>query len=378
VLALVAMVAVGGGLLGAATRGDGLFSSNASNDSPVSASPFPRQVPSTPSSGNSGSASSSSGSSSSASGTTTGLVNINTTLAGGGEGAGTGMVVSSSGDILTNNHVIADAESISVEFPSDGSTHDAKVIGYDVRDDVALIKISNVSGLDTIPVGDPDSVQVNDPVVVVGNALGRGGEPSQIQGTVAALNQEITATDADGSNAETLTNMIRVQADVEPGDSGGALVAGGKVIGMTTAASVSGFRFQQETSGVGFAIRIDKAMSVADQIKKGDEADGVHVGGRALLGVSILDNSSVFGGGSGSSDNGAYVRDVQADSPADKAGIEGGDVITGIGDESISSSSDLEDVMNGYHPGDKVSVKWTDGSGDSEHATLQLVEGPPA
>jgi S1-C subfamily serine protease len=195
---------------------------------------------------------------------------------------------------------------------------------------------------------------------------------------VAAVNQEITATDADGSNAETLTNMIRVQADVEPGDSGGALVAGGKVIGMTTAASVSGFRFQQETSGVGFAIRIDKAMSVADQIKKGDEADGVHVGGRALLGVSILDNSSVFGGGSGSSDNGAYVRDVQADSPADKAGIEGGDVITGIGDESISSSSDLEDVMNGYHPGDKVSVKWTDGSGDSEHATLQLVEGPPA
>jgi S1-C subfamily serine protease len=376
VLALVAMVAVAGGVLGAATKGNDLFSSNASNNSPSAAAPSPQQAPSTPSSGNSGSSGSSNSTSTSA--TTTGLVNINTTLASGGEGAGTGMVISSSGDVLTNNHVIADAQSISVEFPSDGSTHNATVIGYDVRDDVALIKVSNVSGLETIPMGNPDSLQVNDPVVVVGNALGHGGEPSQTQGTVAALNQEITATDSDGSNAETLSNMIRVDADVQPGDSGGALVANGKVVGMTTAASVSGFRFQQETSGVGFAIRIDKAVSVAGQIKKGDETNGVHIGGRALLGVSILDNSSAFGSGSSSSDNGALVRDVQADSPADKAGIQGGDVITSIGDETITSSSDLQNVMNGYHPGDKVSVSWTDSSGSTHHATLQLVQGPPA
>jgi S1-C subfamily serine protease len=367
------MVAVAGGLLGAASRGS-LFSdsSNASRDIPiVQPAPTDDQTGSSGASGPSGGSSSSS----TASDVSAALVNVTTTLSDGGEGAGTGMIISSSGYVLTNNHVIANSTSIRVEIGGDGSSHTAKVVGYDVADDVALIKIDDVSGLDTIPIGDPDDVQINDDVTVIGNALGRGGSPTVTPGTVVALNRQITATDADGSNAETLVNMIQVEADVQPGDSGGALVGDdGKVVGMTTAASVNGFRLQQTTTGVGFAIRIDKAVGIAEQIRNGDETDGVHVGGRALLGVSITD-SGLFGG---SSQDGAYVNDVAEDTPAADAGIQGGDTIVAIGDETIASSRDLQDVMNGYHPGDKVSVSWIDSSGDTRHATLQLVEGPPA
>jgi S1-C subfamily serine protease len=290
------------------------------------------------------------------------------------------MVISSSGEVLTNNHVIENAESINVEIGGDGKEHAATVIGYDVADDVALVKIQNVSGLDTIPIGNPDNVNVNDPIVVLGNALGRGGDPSAASGTVTALNRQITATDADGTNAETLSNLIQVQADVQPGDSGGALISSdGQVVGMTTAASSNGFRFQQETAGVGFAIRIDKALSVIKQIRNGEEVDGVHVGSRGLLGVT-LESPSVLpgrGGGSTESGDGAQVIGVD-DGPAKDAGIQTGDVIVSLGDATITSSSDLSTAINKYHAGDKVEVGWTDGSGDTQHATLKLIEGPPA
>ena len=311
-----------------------------------------------------------------------GLVNITTTIyGGGGQGAGTGMVISSSGEVLTNNHVIENAESISVEIGGDGESHSAKVIGYDVADDVALIKIEGVSDLDTIPIGDPNDVVVDDPIVVLGNALGRGGDPTPAPGTVTALNRQITATDADGSNAETLSNLIQVQADVQPGDSGGALVdSDGEVIGMTTAASSSGFRFQEETAGVGFAIRIDKAMSIVKLIRNGEEVDGVHVGSRGMLGVSLQTELSLAPGGRNtpSTGDGAEVIDVTEDGPAADAGIETGDIIISIGDATISSSSDLSTEMDRYHAGDKVEVGWTDASGNTQHATLKLVEGPPA
>lgn len=377
--AVVAMVLVGGALLGSASRGGSLFSNNASvapsNDTPTQNSPSAGGSVNPP--GNGGNTSGVAGQ------VSAGLVNITTTLANGsGEGAGTGMVISSNGEVLTNNHVIENADTINVEIGGNGSSRTAKVIGYDVADDVALLKIDNVSGLDTIPIGNADDVLVDDPIVVVGNALGRGGDPTETSGTVTALDREITATDSDGSNAETLSNMIQVQADVQPGDSGGALVdSGGKVIGMTTAASTGGFRFQQMTDGVGFAIRIDKALSVVKQIRNGEEVDGVHVGGRALLGVTLQDTSaSPFGrrGGSSSSANGALVSGVASDTPAAGAGVQAGDVIVSIGDQTINSVSDLQDVMNKYHPGDKVEVGWTDSSGSEQHATVKFIEGAPA
>jgi S1-C subfamily serine protease len=376
IVAVVAMVLVGGALLGNASRGGSLFS----NDS----SPAAQNTPASGSS-NTSSVNPSQGSTS-ASGVTgkvqPGLVNITTTLYGGqGEGAGTGMVISSSGEVLTNNHVIENAESIKVEIGGDGSAHPASVIGYDVADDVALVKIQNVSGLDTIPIGNPDNISVNDAIVVLGNALGRGGDPSAASGTVTALNRQITATDADGTNAETLNNLIQVQADVQPGDSGGALIdSAGQVVGMTTAASSNGFRFQQETDGVGFAIRIDKALSVIKQIRNGEEVDGVHVGSRGLLGVSLESPTVVPGRGgnsSSSSGDGAQVIDVQ-DGPAKDAGIQTGDVIVSLGDATITSSSDLSTAIDKYHAGDKVEVGWTDSSGETQHASVKLIEGPPA
>ncbi len=379
IVALIAMVLVGGALLGNASRGGSLFSNGTS---PAAQNSAPATSPSDASSVNRPK------DSANVSGVTgkvqPGLVNITTTLANGaGEGAGTGMVISSSGEVLTNNHVIENADTINVEIGGDGSSHSAKVIGYDVADDVALVKIDNVSGLDTIPIGSPDNVVVDDPIVVLGNALGRGGDPTATSGTVTALNRQITATDADGSNAETLNNMIQVQADVQPGDSGGALVSSdGQVVGMTTAASSSGFRFQQESDGVGFAIRIDKALSVIKQIRNGEEVDGVHVGTRALLGVSLQSASaSGLGGrgsGSTSSGSGAEVIGVSSNSPAEGAGIETGDVIVSIGDATIASSSELENTMNQYHAGDKVDVGWTNSSGSEQHATLKLSVGPPA
>jgi S1-C subfamily serine protease len=368
------MLLAGGALVGSSARGGSLFSDSGSS---ASSDNVPNFRPS--GAGSFTPPSDQADVSGVASDVSPGLVNIVTTLDGGGQGAGTGMVISSSGEVLTNNHVIENAESIEVEIGGDGESHSAKVIGYDVRDDVALIKIDGVSGLDTIPVGDPDSASVNDPVVVMGNALGQGGAPAVASGTITAVDQQITATDSDGSNAETLTNLIRVEADVQPGDSGGALVDGnGKVIGMTTAASTGGFRFREQTSGVGFAIRIDNALSIVKQIRSGDESDGVHIGARALLGVSLQDTSSFGGRGSTASASGALVLDVASDTPAEDAGLEQGDVIVSIGNSQISSTSDLEDVMNTYHPDDKVKVTWTDSSGDTHSATVKLIEGPPA
>ena len=177
--------------------------------------------------------------------------------------------------------------------------------------------------------------------------------------------------------------MIQVQADVQPGDSGGALVdSSGKVIGMTTAASTSGFRFQQEASGVGFAIPIDNALSVVKQIRSGNEVAGVHVGGRAILGVTLQNPiTSPFGqrgGGSSSSGDGALVSRVASGSPADDAGIEAGDVIVSVGGQSVTSTTSLQDAMNKYHPGDKAEVGWTDSSGTDHHATVKFIEGAPA
>lgn len=163
------------------------------------------------------------------------VVDINTTLPQ-GAAAGTGMVISSSGEVLTNNHVINGATSISVTV-SGGKSYPAKVVGYDATDDVAVLQLQ---GAPTLPAISTSTSQplVGDQVVAIGNALGRGGTPATAQGSVTALNQTITATDADGSNPETLNGVIQVDANIQPGDSGGPLVnADGQVVGMDSAGS---------------------------------------------------------------------------------------------------------------------------------------------
>jgi S1-C subfamily serine protease len=310
------------------------------------------------------------------------LVDINTTLGQAGRAAGTGMVISSDGYVLTNNHVIADATSISVTTNGGtGSTHSAKVIGYDVQDDVALVKIDGVSGLPTVTFGDATKLNVGDPVVAIGNALGKGGTPTATQGKVTALNQEVTAGDPGGLS-ETLHGMIQIDAPIQPGDSGGALVnSNGDVVGMNTAAASNAFG-QQLGSNVGFSIPVNNAVTITRQIQSGNESDKIHIGDRALLGVDVQDAGSgqggFFGGSSTPATSGAQVTTVQPNSAASDAGIQTGDVITAVDGTAITGQNALHLALVKYHPGDKVTITWVDSSGNTHNQTVTLKVGPPA
>jgi S1-C subfamily serine protease len=319
-----------------------------------------------------------------------------------GEAAGTGILISSSGLVLTNNHVIASANTLEAEIGGDGSQHPAKVLGYDIQSDVALVQIEDVSGLDAASLGNSSSAQIGDAIVAMGNAGGKGGAPSVVSGTITGLDQQITASDQDGSDAETLHGLIQTNANIQPGDSGGPLVdASGEVIGMDAAASTGnggsgngGFGFGGGSQNEGYAIPIEDALAIGKQIEAGNGTDSIHVGAHAgILGVSIQTDSSAngsgnpFGGngdvggnsgqGSGSG-NGASVAGVQSGSGADQAGIQTGDTIVGIDGTSITSGSQLTHTMVRYGPGDSVKVQWLDSSGQSHSATVELGSGPPA
>ncbi|HKH89126.1 MAG TPA: trypsin-like peptidase domain-containing protein, partial [Acidimicrobiales bacterium] len=164
-------------------------------------------------------------------------MDVNTTLSYQSEqGAGTGMVLTSTGEVLTNNHVVEGATKISVTDIGNGKTYSAKVVGYDRSKDIAVLQLIGASGLQTVNLGNSSSVSVGEGVVAVGNANGAGGTPSYAGGAVTATNQSITATDQAGGDSEQLGGLIETNADVIPGDSGGPLVnASGQVIGMDTA-----------------------------------------------------------------------------------------------------------------------------------------------
>jgi S1-C subfamily serine protease len=304
------------------------------------------------------------------------VVNINTTLSGGGEAAGTGVVLTEDGIVLTNNHVIDGATDIQVEIDGNGTLKPAKIVGYDATDDIAVIKIRNVSNLKTVTLGDSSRVSVSDTVIAIGNALGKGGSPTVTSGIVSALNQQITAGDANGGNAETLRNMIQIDAAIQPGDSGGPLVnTAGEVIGINTAAATSG-GFRQSASNVAFAIPINSAKSIAQQIVDGRASASVHIGERGIIGVSIQSDTGTSG--STSSGSGARVLAVEDGSPAAGAGIGKDDVIIGVNDTTVRGSTDLNAAMAPYHPGDRVKISWTDSSGQKHSETITLMLGPPA
>ncbi len=301
------------------------------------------------------------------------LVDINTTLAQ-GRAAGTGMIISSTGEILTNNHVIADATSIKVTIGGTGPTYDAKVVGYDVTEDVALVQITDkVSNLPTITIGDPSKVKIGDPVVAIGNALGKGGTPSVSQGQVTRLDQQVTAGD-EGGNQETLEGMIQINAPIQPGDSGGALVnSSGAIIGMNTAAAGGGNFNSQSGSNVGFAIPVDHAMTIINQIRSGQETDKVHIGDRALLGVQVQD----INGQTTPVAAGALVVGVQDKTGAADAGIKTNDVVVSVDGKPVTNSASLRTLLVKLHPGDSVKVGWVDTNGTQHSAGVKLVPGPP-
>jgi S1-C subfamily serine protease len=302
------------------------------------------------------------------------IINITTRLSSGGAAAGTGIVISSNGLALTNNHVIADTEQLRVENAADGSMHTAKVLGYSVTADVALIKIEGVSGLTAAPVGTAADLTVGDAVVGLGNAGGNGGEPSIAPGQVTALDQRIVASDTDGSS-ETLEGLIQIDAGIQPGDSGGPLAdSSGRVVGIDVAASRDDprFSFSGGSAGDAYAIPIQKALTVAQRIMSGKGGDGIHIGAtRGVLGIGV-------GDGRFSDDSGATVERVGSGTPADDAGMSTGSVITSIDGTDVGSASELTRVMAPYSANDKVRVTWTDEAGDTHHATIRLESAPPA
>ncbi len=304
------------------------------------------------------------------------IVNITTTLDSGGSAAGTGIIISSSGLVLTNNHVIADTTSIHVENSANGRSTSAVVLGYDTGTDVALIKIQNASGLIPAPIasGNPS---VGEAVVALGNAGGQGGSPAVAEGRVTDLDQQITASDVGGSNPETLSHLIQIDAPIQPGDSGGPLAnRRGEVIGMDVAASRRTGRFGQFDAGTGYAIPIADAISVAHKIESGTGGGTIHIGAtRGLLGVQVTDDSQ---SGAGSANDGALVVGVVANSGAEAAGIQEGDLIVRVNGTAISSPTDLRSVLDPAGSHSTVSVTWLDRGGSAHHASVRLSPGPPA
>jgi S1-C subfamily serine protease len=283
-----------------------------------------------------------------------------------GAAAGTGIVLGSSGEILTNNHVISGATSIKVTDVGNGRTYTATVVGTDKADDIAVLQLAAVSGLRTVTIGDSSSLTVGQAVTAVGNAGGLGGTPSVAAGTVTALDQPITAVDQADNSAEQLTGLVQTDVSLQPGDSGGPLVnTSGDVIGIDTAAS-SGFQFQSGSSE-GFAIPINQAVVIARQMMAGISSAKVHIGPAAFLGVEVR---------SGGQTPGAVVVGIEPGSPADRAGMVNGDVIVSLGRQPVDSPTALTNLMQRHHPGDRVTVAWVDSSGQQLSAPVQLATGP--
>src|SRR5215470_15489035 len=300
---------------------------------------------------------------------------------------GTGMVISPSGLVLTNNHVIDQATNVSATLVVSGKTYPAKVVGYDSADDVALLQLQGASGLKTVALGDSDQVKVGQAVLAIGNAGGRGGLPSTAQGKVNALNRTIEASDNGANSRETLHGMLETDAPIQEGDSGGPLVnSDGKVIGMNTAANTSGSGPDQQVATIGFAIPINHAVSLANQIAAGRASANVHIGLAGFLGINVADannpsdcaaNGGGFGGGGGFGSGspvstGAFICQVFPGTPADGAGLTSGDVITSINGKSVGSANVLTTLMAAAHPGDRLAISYVDANGDTHSASATL------
>ena len=307
------------------------------------------------------------------------LVDVNTNL--GYEdaaAAGTGIVISSNGLVLTNNHVITGATSISATDLGNGKTYTATVVGYDRSQDIAVLQLSNASGLAVASFGNSSNVAVGASVIGIGNAGGTGGTPSSAAGTVTGLNQSITASDESSGTSEQLSGLIQTNAAIQPGDSGGPLVTlDGKVIGIDTAASAS-YQFSNSDAS-GFAIPINSALAIAHSITSGKSSSTIHLGQTGFLGVKVApDGSMGFGGGSSSTGNGAAVVGVISGSAAEAAGLAGGDYITAVNGTAVTGAESLTTLLGPWHPGDSITLTWTDANGASHHATVTLKAGPAA
>jgi S1-C subfamily serine protease len=287
-----------------------------------------------------------------------GVVDVDTVLGyENAEAAGTGLVLDSSGDVLTNNHVIDGATKIEVTVVATGRTYAATVVGTVPSKDIAVIHLTKASGLAIANFGDSSTVKVGDSITGVGNAGGKGGVPSAAVGTVTALNQSITATDETGDDSELLHGVIATNAGILAGDSGGPLFnSSDEVVGIDTAAS------SQHTAG--YAIPIDSALSLAAEIEKGVQTSSVHIGVPGFMGVTVVNT------------NGGVGLNSVLPGPAANAGLTGGDVITAIDGSQVKTAAQLKAAVSVHKPGQQITVTYTDTSGSSHTATLTLESGP--
>jgi S1-C subfamily serine protease len=298
----------------------------------------------------------------------TGVVVIDTNLAyHGGQGAGTGMVLTTSGEILTNNHVIREATTIKIVVPGTGHSYRAKVVGYDVADDVAVLQARGAQHLKTVTLANSAKVRAGQAVKAVGNAGGTG-RLSRASGRVTSVHRTITVSDDQGGS-ERLRGLIETNAGLVAGDSGGPLLnRAGKVIGIDTAAS-TGLAFQETSSSDGYAIPISRAAAIAKRIEAGKASTRIHVGRTAFLGIEVVAN--------GYSGSGAMVAVVVSGSPADSAGLVPGDVINSFDGHPISSPAKLTSIVASEKPGARVALTYTDQAGTTQTATVTLASGPP-
>ncbi|MFI6040158.1 trypsin-like peptidase domain-containing protein [Nocardia sp. NPDC051321] len=290
------------------------------------------------------------------------------------EGEGSGVVLSSDGLILTNNHVAAGGgpnAKMDVLF-SDGSSAPATIVGADPVSDLAVIKVAGKTGLTPIELGTSASLQVGQPVVAIGSPLGLAGTVTT--GIVSSLNRPVS-TQGEGQQSAPGVNpvidAIQTDAAINPGNSGGALVDGaGKLIGINTAiaslgAGEPGVGQQSGSIGLGFAIPIDQARRVADELIKTGHAT------YAQIGIKIQAQAQ-------DAINGAKVIDATADGPAAKAGIPAGVVITKLDDRSITTGDALVAAVRSHQPGDKVKVTYTDDQGKNPKTVEVTLTGAPA
>jgi S1-C subfamily serine protease len=275
------------------------------------------------------------------------------------EGSATGIVIDPNGIVLTNNHVIVGGTSITARDIGNGQTYDADVIGFDRTNDIAVLKLRGASGLSVANIGDSNQVQVGDPIVALGNAGGAGEAPSAVPGRVTALDQTISASDSLTGASVTLNGLIKVDAAIRPGDSGGPTVNdANQVIGMNTAAS-SWFKL---VWGPAVVIPISQAMGIAGQIRSGAGSPTVHIGPTAFLGAGV---SNAVGGG-------ALVKQVHQPSPAAGAGITEGDVLTSVDGAPVDSATALIDILDRHHPGDAIVLGL-----QNRTTNVTLAVGPP-
>ena len=314
---------------------------------------------------------------------------------------GTGFVIdAAAGLVLTNNHVIDGATSVTVTPVMSGKSYPARVLGYDRTDDVALLQLPRVTGLKAVTIGNSWPVSAGTPVLAIGNEAGQGGSPTVAPGVISGLDRTIVASDQSSGLIETLHGVMQTNADIRPGDSGGPLAdAAGRVIGIDTAAG-------GDIVYSGYAIPINQALPIAKRIAAGQPGAHIQIGMPASLGVLLPDSTStdprrqasqelrqtgtVSSSGSGCTNgdttaipasiapapSGALVDGVLCGTAAASAGIFAGDVITSIGGRAVTSPGSLTALVDRYPAGSKAPLAWVSPGGSQHTAVVTLNAGP--